>query len=355
MERRAWGYSLPWSDFMRDAFARRARLVPALYTANHDFESSSVAALRPLYYDYQEVDGAYEHRDTYLFVDGLLVAPVTSPQNNRTELADRPLWLPPGAGDNHTGTDGAGWIDTESGVEFSPELLGAHGLQLNYTATLFEIPVFAKAGAMIPMALQPGVALGSFDPSLAQPAIGGAAREPVMMSWEVWVGSATTGQGHVWEESRGATNVSFALSNDAKSLTLRVHQLGTKRRHRFELQNLPPATSMTACTPSTEVEPNESSYDGRTLALNIHSTVHSGAEGGCILLTFSESLTSGAVVAARDIPYRNIRQRLHVLKQRFDDLVSRPGPTLMPLVAATNTAERMTNLAVGSAGGASAW
>ena len=124
-----------------------------------------------------------------------------------------------------------------------------------------------------------------------------------MMSWEVWVGSATSGLGHVWEESRGETNASFALSSDAKTLTLRIHQLGTKRRHRFELQNVPPVMAMRACTPNTEVEPRQSSYDGKILALNIHATVHTGATGGCVELMFSESLTSGSIVAARNIPY----------------------------------------------------
>ena len=50
-----------------------------------------------------------------------------------------------------------------------------------------------------------------------------------------------------------------------------------------------------------------------------------------------------------------MRKRLHILKQRFDDLVPRPGPTLMPLVAATNTAERLTGVPVGSTGGVAAW
>ena len=61
--------------------------------------------------------------------------------------------------------------------------------------------------------------------------------------------SATTGAGHVFEDSRGRTNVSYALSSDGTTLTLRVHQPGgtKQRRHRFELQNLPPALSMSAC------------------------------------------------------------------------------------------------------------
>ena len=46
VERRAWGYNLPVSGYMRAAFARRARLVPALFTANHDFETTAIAALR---------------------------------------------------------------------------------------------------------------------------------------------------------------------------------------------------------------------------------------------------------------------------------------------------------------------
>eukprot|EP01047_Picozoa_sp_COSAG01_P090336 COSAG01_NODE_22210_length_866_cov_5.882660_1_plen_113_part_00 len=66
VERRTWGYSLPWSDYLRAAFARRARLVPALFTANHDFEQSAVAALRPIYYDYADADGAYRYKDSYL-------------------------------------------------------------------------------------------------------------------------------------------------------------------------------------------------------------------------------------------------------------------------------------------------
>ena len=73
MERRAWGYDLPFSQYMHDALNRRGQLVPALYTANHAFEKSAVAALHPLYYDFPEEEGAYAHKDTYAFCDGLIV------------------------------------------------------------------------------------------------------------------------------------------------------------------------------------------------------------------------------------------------------------------------------------------
>jgi hypothetical protein len=295
------------------------------------------------------------------FLDGLLVAPITVPQNNMTELATRELWLPPGS-----------WIDTNSGTEFRSSEKGRY---LKYSATyvqscfvqatmlltcvvirrVWEMPVFAKAGCMLPLGLQPGVSLDSFDTDLAQSAIGSAAREPSLLSWEVWAGSATSGQGHVWEESRGLTNVSFTLT-DSTTLTLRVRTQGdTKRRHRFELQNLPPASSVHPCTSSTEYEEAMSTYDGRALALNVHITVHTGIEGGCVAIKFAQPLNSGPVASARAMQYRTLRSRMHKLKARFDDLVPRPGTFLMPIVAATNTADRLPSSVVIKAQEISTW
>ena len=108
VERRAWGYSLPYSEYMRAAFARRARLVPLIYTSLHEFEATGVSPLHPVYYDAPEAAGAYDHLDTYIYCDDLLVAPVTAPQHNTTQLAERKLWLPPGA-----------WVDTVSGTEIT--------------------------------------------------------------------------------------------------------------------------------------------------------------------------------------------------------------------------------------------
>ncbi len=104
----AWGYSLPYSEYMRAAFARRARLVPLIYTSLHDFEATGVSPLHPVYYDAPQAAGAYEYLDTYIYCDHLLVAPITAPQHNTTQLAERKLWLPPGA-----------WVDTVSGTEIT--------------------------------------------------------------------------------------------------------------------------------------------------------------------------------------------------------------------------------------------
>ena len=170
VERRPFGYPLPVSEYMRSAFARRGRLVPALFTANRKAQEASVPALRPLYHEYPEPAGAYLHRDTYLFLDGLLVAPVTAPQCNTTETATRALWLPPGR-----------WVDTVSGVETASPV---GGTEVRYPATLWETPVFAKAGTVLPLTSHATrvrtkeAGGGRATITITHPSLGSAATEP---------------------------------------------------------------------------------------------------------------------------------------------------------------------------------
>ena len=217
------------------------------------------------------------------------------------------------------------------------------GTSVALSATLFEVPVFAKGGTMLPLAPTAGDSIGVGSDTSTQPMLGSAAREPELMTWEVFgVGATETGSGHLWEDSRGSTNASFSLTDGGKTLELRITQPGDKRRHLFEIINVPPALSVATCSPSTEFDESLSSYDGATLTLNVHTTVHSGAAGGCLRVNFESSLSSLAVQALLAVPFQQTRQRLHVIKQQFDDLCSTPGTYLMPLVQATNTATRLS-------------
>ena len=142
VERRPWGYALPYSEYMRNAFARRARLVPSIYTALQRFEETGVSALHPIYYEAPDEQGAYLYNDTYIFCSFLVVAPVTAPIDAATQLAQRSLWLPEGK-----------WVDTVSGTEV---VSGERGTFLTHNYTLWETPVFARAGSMLPLAPPPG-------------------------------------------------------------------------------------------------------------------------------------------------------------------------------------------------------
>ena len=133
-ERRIWAY--PVDDFlrMRDAFLLRYSLIPYLYTESRRTYESGVAICHPLYYDYPELDPAYASPQEYLFGSQMLVAPVASPISSDSLVAGQTVWLPPGE-----------WYEWYTGTML-------HGpAEVKRWYALDEIPVFLKAGAIIPM------------------------------------------------------------------------------------------------------------------------------------------------------------------------------------------------------------
>ena len=134
------------------------------------------AALHPLYIDHPEQAGAYEHKDTYAFCAGLLVAPITAPQHNVTLLASKTLWLPPGQ-----------WLDMISGTAAGVSSAdSSSGTAVTLGFTLWEVPTFAQAGTMLPVA-PPTVGSSGFGAKTdAHPALGAAATKPALRTWEVY-------------------------------------------------------------------------------------------------------------------------------------------------------------------------
>jgi alpha-glucosidase len=133
-ERRIWAY--PVDDFhrMRDAFLLRYALMPYLYTSARETYETGVSICHPLYYDYPESGEAYTSTGEYLFGDQMLVAPVVSPVSRDSMLAAQSLWIPPGE-----------WFEWQTGSL----LKGPSATTRCYA--LDEIPVFLRAGAIIPM------------------------------------------------------------------------------------------------------------------------------------------------------------------------------------------------------------
>ena len=133
-ERRIWAYPEPYSAIMRDAFQLRHKLQPYIYTEARRTYDSGLAFVHPLYYDWPEAPEAYLTRGEYNFGESLIVAPVTSPVNEDSQLADEKTWLPPGE-----------WIGWQTGEHFhGPTTVEGH-------YSIPQVPVFAKTGAIIPM------------------------------------------------------------------------------------------------------------------------------------------------------------------------------------------------------------
>ena len=72
-ERRIWAYPEPYSDLMRDCFARRYAMQPYIYTeARKTYDTGRIAFLHPLYYDWPEAPEAYAAKNRYMFGDSIL-------------------------------------------------------------------------------------------------------------------------------------------------------------------------------------------------------------------------------------------------------------------------------------------
>lgn len=133
-ERRIWAYPEPYSDTMRQAFQLRYAMQPYLYTEARRTFDTGVAFDRPLYYDYPEAAEAYTAKGEYLFGDNLLIAPVVTPVDPNSGLATERVWLPRGE-----------WIEWSSGARL-------HGpAMVDRSYTIGQLPVFAKAGSIVPM------------------------------------------------------------------------------------------------------------------------------------------------------------------------------------------------------------
>ncbi|MBQ8862865.1 MAG: alpha-xylosidase [Clostridia bacterium] len=111
----------------------RHAMLPYLYSAMLDTNEKGRALIEPMYYEYPEAEAAYEAKAQYMFGTELIVAPVVAPADEKGMARTR-VWLPKGTWtDIFTGDvySGGRWVDTVRFME--------------------SIPVFAKAGGIVPL------------------------------------------------------------------------------------------------------------------------------------------------------------------------------------------------------------
>ncbi|MDR2326315.1 MAG: DUF5110 domain-containing protein [Acidovorax sp.] len=132
IERRPWMFPQHFSA-MRDAIQLRYSLAPYIYAEARKTYDSGLAFVHPLYYDYPEQELAYSYKSQYAFGEQMIAAPITTPVAAKTQLAEKKVWLPQGD-----------WFELSSGslLTGDAELLRRYALH--------EIPLFVKAGSIIP-------------------------------------------------------------------------------------------------------------------------------------------------------------------------------------------------------------
>jgi len=125
--RMPWLYGRRGIELMRKYFTLRTQLIPYIYSFVWVAHRDSLPLLRPLYLDSSELEESYRHPHEYLFGDSLLVAPVLDPSGSQS------VWLPPGD-----------WLGFFDGKRYQ----GGSTFTARYAVD--EIPVFVRAGAVIP-------------------------------------------------------------------------------------------------------------------------------------------------------------------------------------------------------------
>jgi alpha-glucosidase (family GH31 glycosyl hydrolase) len=89
-----------------------------------------------MYYAYPKRNAAYEVKNQFMFGSELMVAPITKPCSKQSGLGSTEVWFPKGD-----------WFDFFSGLHYTSN----NGRKLHVCRSLHEYPVFAKAGAIVPM------------------------------------------------------------------------------------------------------------------------------------------------------------------------------------------------------------
>ncbi|HSV85589.1 MAG TPA: TIM-barrel domain-containing protein [Levilinea sp.] len=130
-----WAYDQNTLHASRAALRLRHAFVPYIYTMSWRNEQQGIPLVLPMYYEHPAVDDAYECVQQYYFGSELLAAPVTLPADPEVGLAKQVVWLPEGD-----------WIDFFTGEHY------AGGAWRSLYLGREEIPVFARPGAIVPLA-----------------------------------------------------------------------------------------------------------------------------------------------------------------------------------------------------------
>jgi alpha-glucosidase len=138
--REPWSYGADYERANRAAIRLRYRLLPALYTAFWQHTRSGTPVVRPVFWDGLDDAAALATEDEYLLGDHLLVAPVLdSAAADRAVYLPRGVWYRVGSDDRLEGGQRAR-VTAPGALADGGDTTGLRGL-----------PVFARAGAVIPM------------------------------------------------------------------------------------------------------------------------------------------------------------------------------------------------------------
>jgi Glycosyl hydrolases family 31/Domain of unknown function (DUF5110) len=137
---------------MRQLFRLRSSLVPYISTCNRIAHDSGVQLIRPMYYEFFNLNSAYsdQPQHQYFFGPDMWISPIAAPIFNASAypphhrlhqlstMVNWTFWVPPGS-----------WIEHGSFQKLSSPVDG-EGMYIMRNFSLHEFPLFYRPGAIIP-------------------------------------------------------------------------------------------------------------------------------------------------------------------------------------------------------------
>lgn len=134
-KREPWRFSKNCEDITSNFLRLRHSLIPYIYSINHTHSLGDLPLVYPMYYLFPNENNSYKFKNQYFFGSEMLVAPVTSPMIKNLNKACTIIWLPKGR-----------WFHYFSGEIYDGDQI------INFYSDLDDMPVFVKAGAIVPNA-----------------------------------------------------------------------------------------------------------------------------------------------------------------------------------------------------------
>ena len=134
-KREPWRWDFKTYNIVKEYTQLRQKLIPYLYTEGYEYSKNGLPIIQPLYYSYPETYDEPNLRNEYYFGRELFINPITTPKDLVMNRAIQRLFLPKGV-----------WYDFKTGKKY----VGGKRYVTFYKDE--DYPVFAKAGAIIPLA-----------------------------------------------------------------------------------------------------------------------------------------------------------------------------------------------------------
>jgi hypothetical protein len=236
---------LPWeydaaTQATGDAFMQlRESLVPYLYTLSQRASASGLPMTRALYLDYPSAPQAYDHPGEYLLGSDMLVDPVTTPGN----VATTTVWFPPGR-----------WTDWFTGATFTGPSTQTLAVPLN------RMPVFVKAGGIVPLQPSSGHAQAAGSAPLTLRVFAGASGKYTMYD------DAGTGLGYTHGQYTD-TPISYASGAGSSTVVIdpaRGSYPGEPSGRQYTVDLVDVSNPDTVLVDGKQLSPSAWSYDSAT-------------------------------------------------------------------------------------------